>query len=253
MRDTKKHSSRSGKFLADLPLIGAVLIVLGGAYVTYNYQSWTREHIDDLNSVDGFHYFYYHQNAWQDTTWLGVKTLKLPLDLMVVQEILFEKKPDVIIEAGTAAGGSALYMATLQEAMQHGKVITVDIVDNPDRPVHDRITYVLGSSTAPETVERVKAMIPEGATVMVVLDSDHSKEHVLNELRIYSEVVTEGQYMIAEDTNVNGRPAYPNHGPGPGEAVDQFLAETDKFTVDKSREKYLITFNPGGFLLKTSE
>ena len=141
-------------------------------------------------------------------------------------------------------------MATLLDAMDHGKVITIDIKEFSNQPVHDRINYILGSSTAPETVERVKSMIPEGATVMAVLDSAHSKEHVLNELRIYSELVTSGQYLIAEDTNINGRPVYRDHGPGPGEAVDQFLTETDEYTVDKSREKYLLTFNPGGFLLR---
>lgn len=247
---TEKRWSRPLKVLLDVALIICLLSVAGAAYLGHQQQIRTEERLTEVNSVSGFHYFYYHQNVWQDTSWLGVRTLKLPLDLMVFQEILFEKKPDIVIEAGTHHGGSAYFMATLQDAMNHGKVITIDIKKFPNQPVHDRINYIVGSSTDPETVNRVKAMIPEGATVMVVLDSAHHKQHVLNEMRIYSQLATSGQYMIVEDTNVNGRPVYPEHGPGPGEAVDEFLAENDKYTVDKSREKYLLTFNPGGYLLR---
>ena len=85
---------------------------------------------------------------------------------------------------------------------------------------------------------------------MVVLDSDHSRDHVLRELRRFHSLVSPGQYLVVEDTNVNGHPVLPQHGPGPMEALDIFLAENDDFEIDSSREKYLITFNPRGYLRK---
>jgi cephalosporin hydroxylase len=86
--------------------------------------------------------------------------------------------------------------------------------------------------------------------VLVILDSDHSRDHVLDELRIYSRWVTPGSYLIVEDTNVNDHPALPEHGPGPMEALEEFLAETDEFEIDAPREKFFLTFNPRGFLRK---
>jgi cephalosporin hydroxylase len=86
------------------------------------------------------------------------------------------------------------------------------------------------------------------AAALVILDSDHSRDHVLTELRTYSPLVTPGQYLIVEDTNVNGHPVLSEHGPGPAEALVEFLDETDGFEVDRAREKFGMTFNPGGYL-----
>ena len=83
---------------------------------------------------------------------------------------------------------------------------------------------------------------------MVILDSDHRKDHVVDELRLYSPLVTKGSYLIVEDTNINGRPVFPGFGPGPAEAVDDFLAATTAFERDLSRERFFVTFNPGGYL-----
>jgi cephalosporin hydroxylase len=192
---------------------------------------------------------YYDSNVYRRTFWRGVETQKCPLDLWIYQEILQERRPDVIVETGTFSGGSALYLASLFDLLGRGRVITVDIAPQPNRPAHSRITYIEGlSSTSPEAVTKVNAMIRSGEEVMVILDSDHSRDHVLGELRIYGKMVTRGQYLIVEDTNINGHPALPEFGPGPMEALDLYLKEDDAFEIDPSREKFYMTFNPRGYL-----
>jgi cephalosporin hydroxylase len=199
--------------------------------------------------VQKFHRTYYDSNVYRRTYWRGVETQKCPLDLWIYQEIIHERRPDVIVETGTFSGGSAFYLASLFDLLGRGRVITVDIAPQPNRPAHSRITYIEGlSSTSPEAVTKVNAMIRSGEEVMVILDSDHSRDHVLGELRIYGKMVTRGQYLIVEDTNINGHPALPEFGPGPMEALDLYLKEDDAFEIDPSREKFYMTFNPRGYL-----
>jgi cephalosporin hydroxylase len=195
------------------------------------------EALSSQKIVDDFHTLYHEAQGatWTSTYWRGARTLKLPMDLWIFQEIIFETKPDVIVEAGTFQGGSALYMASLMDMIGKGRVITIDIEEFPAKPRHDRITYLLGSSTSDEIVAKVRSLIGKDETVMVVLDSDHHAEHVLNELRIYGDMVTVGNYIIAEDTNVNGHPVKPEFGPGPWEAVQTFLKENQNFAVDSKR------------------
>ncbi|OQX52967.1 MAG: cephalosporin hydroxylase [Candidatus Omnitrophica bacterium 4484_213] len=204
--------------------------------------------------VDQFHKLYYDSHifgkTWGNTFWLGIPIMKCPLDLWIYQEIISEVKPDVMIECGTAYGGSALFLASMCDLVNNGKVITVDIEDKKNRPQHKRIKYLLGSSTSEEIVGQVRELITNKDKVMVLLDSDHHKEHVLSELRIYSKFVTKGSYIIIEDTNINGHSAYPDFGPGPMEAVEEFLKENKNFIMDRSKEKFYLTFNPKGYLKK---
>jgi cephalosporin hydroxylase len=199
-----------------------------------------------------FHRLYYDSHVWKDTHWLGVPVQKLPLDLWIYQEILNETRPDVVVEMGTAKGGSAFFFASMFELLRHGEVLTVDIIAPEGRLEHNRITYLTGSSTAPEIVDIVKEFVAGRERVMVVLDSDHSREHVLAELRLYGDLVSPGCYLVAEDTNINGHPVYTDFGPGPMEAVTTFLEERDDFEIDRRREKFLLTFHPSGFLRKKS-
>ena len=205
-----------------------------------------------MTAVSQFHELYYgaRERTWKNTYWLGHRAEKCPLDLWVYQEIVCETRPDVIIETGTAAGGSALFLATICDLVRNGLVITVDVANLGGRPEHSRIRYVTGSSTDEATVECVRALIPEGARVMVILDSEHAMEHVLAELEIYCALVTPAGYLVVEDTNVNGHPIRPDFGPGPSEAVARFLAANEQFEVDAEREKFFMTFNPGGYLRK---
>ncbi|MBM3810095.1 MAG: cephalosporin hydroxylase [Acidimicrobiia bacterium] len=197
-----------------------------------------------------FHLLYHKlgSQTFNNTRWLGVPAQKCPLDMWVLQEILHETQPDVLVETGTYKGGSAYYYASLFDLMNHGRIITVDIEDQPEKPAHPRITYLLGSSTGAATVAKVKELIRPGEKVMVLLDSDHTGSHVKRELDLYSPLVTPGAYLIVEDTHFNGHPILPNHGPGPWEAVQEFLTGNAEFAVDNQREKFLLTFNPDGFL-----
>ena len=199
-----------------------------------------------------FHRAYYDaRDSWEDSRWLGVKALKTPQDLWVYQEILVETRPDVIVETGTFRGGSALYLATVCDALDRGRIISIDLQLAEGLPEHPRISYIAGSSTEPQVLERARAAVASGERVMVMLDSDHSRDHVLAELRAYGELVTEGCYLIVEDTNVNGHPVVPHWGAGPMEALDQYLEEGAPFAVDPAREKFLFSFNPRGFLRRT--
>ncbi len=196
---------------------------------------------------------YYHQGVaggtWQDTRWMGVSLSKCPFDLWVYQEILFELKPDLIIETGTFKGGSALYLGHLCDVLRHGSILSIDIAPI-QMPEHPRVEYFVGSSTGAEAISLAQERAKSASTVMVILDSDHSRDHVLRELELYGPLVTKGSYMIVEDTNVNGHPVALSHGPGPMEAIDAFLPTHPEFQIDSSREKFNLSFNPRGFLLR---
>ena len=132
--------------------------------------------------------------------------MKVPLDLWIYQEILYELKPAVIVEAGTNRGGSALFMAHLCGLLQgKGRIITVDHKKYPGQPQHPRISYVVGSSIDQDIVAQVKSQIEPGEQVMVVLDSLHHKSHVDRELELYGDLVTPQSYLILEDTYLNVR------------------------------------------------
>jgi cephalosporin hydroxylase len=204
--------------------------------------------------VRRFHDLYMNNAAltYQNTFWLGKRVVKCPLDLWIYQEIIHSTRPDVLLETGTAFGGSAWYFASLFDTIGSGRVVSVDI-DAMETPAHPRITYVSGDSIAPDTVAQVRESIGPDESVMVVLDSKHHRDHVLEELRIYGALVRPGHFMIAEDTNINLTVPQPKPGvayarPGPLQAVREFIAEQDRFVVDRSCEKFFMTFHPQGFL-----
>ncbi|MBI4054062.1 MAG: class I SAM-dependent methyltransferase [Candidatus Doudnabacteria bacterium] len=196
-------------------------------------------------------YFNDEHRTWRNTRWMGIPVWKLPLDLWIYQEMIYELKPDVIVETGTNRGGSALFMAHMLDLIGKGRILTVDIEEFPNRPQHPRISYLTGSSIADEIISQLKSQIKPGETVLAVLDSLHRKHHVDRELELYGELVTPGSYMILEDTYLNGYPVYPSFGPGPMEAVREFLKKHPEFQPDASREKFYVTWNPRGYLKKT--
>jgi cephalosporin hydroxylase len=202
--------------------------------------------------VRDFHRLYYEseKRTWSNTFWLGHPSAKCPLDLWIYQEILYDRRPDLIVESGTFFAGTTHFLACMCDLIDNGRVITIDVRERQPhrRPRHPRIEYRTGSSTAPEVVAGVKEALQPGERVMVILDSNHRREHVLEELHAYSPFVTPGDYLIVEDTNVNGHPVAEDYGPGPMEAVEEFMAGNQEFTIDESREKFFMTFNPRGYL-----
>lgn len=201
----------------------------------------------------------YHElkaQTFATTTWLRVPLVKTPADIVVFQQIIAETLPEVIVETGVYVGGSAMLFASLQEALGiDGKVIAVDVdlsVVHESVRDHPRIELIEGSSTDPEILERIRREC-EGRRVMVDLDSDHRAHHVLEELRMYSELVSPGSYLVVEDGFMGGRPVRPDAVPGPSEALEAWFADDPPFEVDRWRERFLLTQNPRGYLRRHGE
>ncbi len=203
--------------------------------------------------IDAFHRLYYagpdgEGRVFHRTAWMGVPCLKCPMDLMAYQEILFETRPRLVVETGTHAGGSALFFAQMLDLLGAGDVVSIDVEPRPERPAHPRLRYVTGSSADPALVAGLFSQRPPAEARLVILDSDHRKAHVAAELALFAPHVAAGSYLVVEDSNVNGHPVWPDFGEGPWEAIAEFLSGHPEFEADRSREKYLMTFNPGGFL-----
>ena len=216
------------------------------------YRRVALDPADERSVVDEFHRLYFDARAfnmtWRNTYFMGHPILKCPLDLWLYQEIVHLLRPAVIVETGTAFGGSALYLASICDLVGTGRVVSVDVTDRPKRPVHSRITYITGSSVDPETVARIRADVGSESPVMVLLDSDHGRDHVLAELEAYAPLITRGSYLVVEDTNLNGHPVEPGYGPGPMEATEAFLVGHPEFVHDAAMDKFLLSFNPRGYL-----
>ena len=206
----------------------------------------------DLVKSD-FHQMYYDSDVWGggNTTFLGLPILKCPMDLWMYQQIIHKVKPKVIIETGTHCGASAYWLLCCMNmsSIKNKMVITIDI-EQMITFREPQITQIIGKSTHPDAVYTCMNIIKQlGGPVMVILDSDHSKENVLAELDLYAKFVTKDSYLIVEDTNVNGNPVAPEFGEGPKEALDEWLQEhNDEFEVDTKCEQFMVTFNPNGYL-----
>jgi cephalosporin hydroxylase len=177
--------------------------------------------------------------------WRGEKIIKFPSDLVLYQQIIWEKKPEIIIELGTAYSGGALFLGDMLEITGQGKVISID--KSPVKTVsHPRIEYIIGKTTDYKILKEVEEKI-KGKSCMVILDSDHSRRHVKRELYYYNKLVTVGQYMVVED--IYRKDINSPHPGGPGEAVDWFL----KINKNFKRENlgyYLYYVTQNGWLKK---
>ncbi len=207
-----------------------------------------------LPIVDRFNAFYYSGGTAGNLHWKGIEILKNPCDLWMMVELFQRLEPRVLIETGTHLGGSACFYADILRTLGIDcAVVTID--PNPKwsiAPEAHGIQSLVGYSTDESIVEKVRRIVKEkaiaGGAVMVTLDADHSESSVTKELEIYSGFVTPGSYLIVEDTNVNGHPSFAKHGPGPWEAVDKFLQRRKDFAVDLECQRFLLTYNPRGWL-----
>lgn len=203
-----------------------------------------------------------HKYSYQ-FRWMGRPIIQLPQDIVALQEIIWETKPDLIIEAGIAHGGSLIFYASMLELLGGNRsVIGVDVEIRPHNrveiekhPMSKRITMIEGSSVDSKIVDQVRNLARGKKSIMVALDSNHTHDHVLEELRLYSPLVTKGNYLVVLDTLVEDLPddAFPNRpwgkGNNPKTAVREFLKTTDRFVMDHTIEKkLLLTVAPDGYL-----
>lgn len=211
-----------------------------------------------VTDLDRFDYSY----LW---TWLGLPIIQFPADIVATQEVIWSCKPDVIIETGVARGGSMIFLAAMMQLLGRGKVIGVDIdirAHNREaieaHPMSHRVVLIEGPSTSAETMAKVRSEIPDGAKVMVILDSDHSRDHVLDELENYGPLVTSGQYLVVADTVLGylseeqtprnrSQVLYP--GNDPLAAAKTYLEKDRRFEVDPViNGKLVLSSSPGGYL-----
>lgn len=194
-------------------------------------------------------------------SWMGRPIIQLPQDMMAMQELIWNIKPDLVVECGIAHGGSIIYYASLLELQGHGEVLGIDRDIRPhnrqaieSHPMFKRISMIEGSSVDLGVVEQVRALAA-GKKVILVLDSNHTHEHVLEELRLYAPLVSLGSYCVVMDTVVEDMPAdaFPDRPWGPGDnpktAVWAYLEENGDFEIDRQmNDKLLISVAPDGYL-----
>lgn len=194
-------------------------------------------------------------------SWMGRPIIQFPQDMIAMQELIWEIKPDLIIETGIAHGGSLIYYASIMELIGKGEILGIDIdirehnkKEIEAHPMFKRISMIQGSSIDQNIIERVKEKAKDKKTIMVSLDSNHTHDHVLEELKLYSPFVTIGSYCIVYDTIIEDMPAKMYDRPwdvgnNPKTAVWEFLKTNSDFEIDKSIDnKLLISVAPDGYL-----
>ncbi|MDX9964142.1 CmcI family methyltransferase [Desulfobacter postgatei] len=215
--------------------------------------------------INAFHCIFYaneSNHSGPPNLYNGVPIHKNPLDLFNYQQILFEQRPDYIIECGAYQGGSTLYFADILNTIGHGKIISIDICERqeswyPKVHEHERTILIEGSSVDKNIVDKVKEIVTGSKSVFVILDSLHTRDHVLSEMNSYADLLSSGNYMIVEDSNLNGHPLPPQWHSGtmteggPFEAIEKYLSQNDTLIVDRELEnRFLFSYAPFGYLKK---
>lgn len=226
----------------------------------------------DIYTPEGFEVVadLFTRSGWQrklsyEVTWLGIPIIQLPEDILMVQELIWRLRPDVIIESGVAHGGALVLYASILELLGRGRVIGVDIeirkynrLAIESHPMARRISLIEGSSTDPATVETIRGLVAPGQRTMVMLDSNHSRAHVGEELELYGPMVTPGSYLVVFDEVMpmvadapNGQAAWSHDNPL--EAVKEFLIAHPEFEIDRSYERLVTTYCRSGFLRRLDD
>ncbi|HET9083678.1 MAG TPA: CmcI family methyltransferase [Candidatus Limnocylindrales bacterium] len=226
----------------------------------------------DIYTPEGFQVIadLFTRSGWErrlsyEVTWLGIPIIQLPEDILMVQELIWKVRPNVIVESGVAHGGALVLYASIMELLGRGRVIGVDIeirkynrLAIESHPMAHRISLVEGSSTDPATFETVRTLIGPGQSTMVMLDSNHSRSHVRDELETYSPLVSPGSYIVVFDEVMpmvadapSGQASWSRDNPL--EAVTEFLATHPEFEIDRSYERLVATYCRSGFLRRLED
>lgn len=207
------------------------------------------------NEAEKYLIWYYQKNIWKALSYRGIRTLKLPQDMWNYQEIIEEHNIDWIVETGTRHGGSGVFFADLLQARNaSGRVISLDITHDAVHPIaksHPKLSLLKKNSADSQVATHILSLLPKEnrGRLLLILDSDHSADHVYRELKAFVPLMQCGDYIVVEDTVVNGHPVRPEFGPGPWEGVEMFKAEyPDLLLADKEREmKFGCTFAANGY------
>ena len=190
---------------------------------------------------------YQREVVFENVHYRGVLTWKNVLDLWVYGEIIWETAVDCVVEIGVRHGGTTLWLADTLRNFRGDEALIIAIdIEPPSAELPANVKFLHGSSIAPEIVEQVRELCA-GRKTMVMADGNHDADHVLEELRLYTPFVADGCYFIAEDGIVDVMD-WKEYTPGPAIAAQRFAAENDEFEIDRSREKFLLTYAPDGFV-----
>ncbi|ORB27086.1 rhamnosyl O-methyltransferase [Mycolicibacterium parafortuitum] len=219
-------------------------------YSLYTYKSTGAE-------PEEYNKWYFNKLVWHETTWMGIECYKSVSDMWNYQEVLHDQQPSLVVEFGTFCGGSALFFASvMREIGKPFKVLSVDIDHSRLRPEARRdpdVIFMESSSTASEVADRIRALKKEyPGKIFAILDSDHSKDHVLAEMKALRPILSSGDYLVVEDSVLNGHPVAPGWGPGPYEAIEAYESEfPNDYIHDEEREaKFGFTWAPRGYLVR---
>ena len=207
---------------------------------------------------------YHNREAGGQVRWMGIRTLKIALDAWIYQEILYDVRPDIVLEIGNKYGGSTLFLAGMCELLGHGRVLALDWDHEQFQAQHDRIDLLTGDCSNPTIVAAVHERC-QGKKVLIIHDAIHSKEGKLRDLRLYSGLVSPGSYFIVEDTFAGlpgvatGRdtertaPLLMQRTDTPLQAIEEFLIDHPEFEIDRARERYILSHNYHGFLRRMAD
>jgi len=193
-----------------------------------------------------YQYIHREKRGRREPYWRGVRVVKYPTDLILYAMAIQENHPDYIVEAGSAFGGSAMFFADMMTIFGGQKVYSIDIAKRHDQ-THPKAEFIIGSSIDPLIVEYVRQRT-QGARVMVVLDSDHSRLHVCRELKAWGRIVTKGQFLVVEDCYT-----YRDEPFHPKKAVDWYLRHTRRFKLEPYEDRFIFAVTRGGWLRKVAE
>jgi cephalosporin hydroxylase len=226
----------------------------------------------DIYSPEGFKVLanLFTRSGWQqkisyEPTWLGIPIIQTPEDIVMMQELIWKVRPDVIVECGVAHGGAVVMYSSILELLGKGHVIGVDVeirkynrVALQSHPLSRRFTLIEGSSVEQQTVDEVKRHIRPDDKVLVTLDSNHSAAHVAKELRMYAPLVSSDSYLVVFDGVMQVLTDAPGGSPtwdkdNPWHAVQDFLEENDEFELDPYYNRLKVTYCPGGFLKRVKK